>query len=216
MEGQRARAFAGGMLVLLGILFLLDSLGVFALGAAIIGIIFAGGGLAFFYVYLTRRDQWWAVIPGFALIGIGILIIVGELAPGLANLGGALFLGLLGLAFLVIFITKPDFWWAVIPAGTLGTLALVTLVGDVGDGELGGAVFFLGLAVTFAVLALLPLPQGRLRWALIPAGVLAIMGLLLGAGAIGLTAYIWPLILIAGGLALLWLALRPDRRGGAA
>ncbi|MHB0878640.1 MAG: hypothetical protein ACYC5O_21585 [Anaerolineae bacterium] len=218
MEGHRTRAFVGGMLVLLGILFLLDSLGLFALGAAVIGVLFAAGGLAFLYVFFARRDQWWAVIPGFALLGIGILIVVSELAPGLEAWGGAIFLGMLSLAFWVIYLTQREYWWAVIPGGTLTTLAVVTIVGSSGDGELSGAVFFLGLGLTFALLSLLPTPEGRLRWALIPAGVMLLMGLFIAASAVEATAYVWPIALIVGGLALLWRALRSgrDRKGDVA
>ena len=36
-----------------------------------------------------------------------------------------MFLGTIGLSFWVIYLTRRDFWWAVIPGGALMTLALV-------------------------------------------------------------------------------------------
>ena len=67
-----------------------------------------------------------------------------------------------------------------------------------------GGVFFLGLGLTFAVVALLPTSAGRMAWAWIPAGVLALMGLLLMAAAGNLIGYLWPLVIIlAGGFLIL-------------
>lgn len=42
--------------------------------------------------------------------------------------------------------------------------------------------------------------QGRIKWALIPAAVLLVMGLLLGAAAAPLLNYLWPVALILAGL----------------
>lgn len=218
VEGQKIRALVGGALILVGILFLLDSLGLFALGVVAVGVAFAAAGAAFLYVFLSRRDQWWPVIPGFALVGIGVLIILGEVAPGLEWLGGALLLGMLSLAFWVVYLTQRAMWWAIIPGGALATLAVVALLDETAGGHLGGAVFFVGLAATFAVLALLPTPEGRMRWALVPAGILAAIGVLIGVESLGVASYVWPLALIAGGAFLLWRALSrsKSREGGPA
>ncbi len=62
-----------------------------------------------------------------------------------------------------------------------------------------GGVFFLGLGLTFALVALLPSAAGRMTWAWIPAGILAVMGLLLMATSGNLIDYLWPLIIIAAG-----------------
>ncbi|MGH2522891.1 MAG: hypothetical protein ACRDH2_10350, partial [Anaerolineales bacterium] len=63
-------------------------------------------------------------------------------------------------------------------------------------------LFFLGLGLTFMLLAGLPTPQGRMRWPLIPGGILAVMGLLIAIGFGQGINYIWPVALILVGLYL--------------
>jgi hypothetical protein len=81
------------------------------------------------------------------------------------------------------------------------TLAAVSVIP--GDGNLSGGVFFLGMALTFGLLYLLPNPIGKVKWALIPAGILAIFGVLILLGSTGLINYVWPVaLLLAGGVVL--------------
>jgi hypothetical protein len=123
-------------------------------------------------------------------------------------LGGALFLGGIALAFWMIYLVNPDHWWAVIPGGALFTLALVAGLSSVLEGVEMGGVFFLGLGLTFALLALLPAPGERLNWAIIPAIVLLAMGALITAAAAQLIDYVWPSVLILGGLYLIYRIFR--------
>jgi hypothetical protein len=99
-------------------------------------------------------------------------------------------------------------WWAVIPGGVLLTLAIVAGLSENLEGIETGGVFFLGLGLTFALLALLPTGDGKLTWALIPAVVLFLMGLLITAAAAEFINYVWPAALILGGLYLLYRAFR--------
>ena len=69
-------------------------------------------------------------------------------------------------------------------------------------------ILFLGLAATFGLVYFLPTPQGRLKWALWPAAILAIMGLLMTAFVGELAGILWPLILIASGVAVLLRTMR--------
>jgi len=94
---------------------------------------------------------------------------------------------------------RRDFWWAVIPGGTLVTLAVVAALGEVIPGEAVGGIFFLGLAATFGLVYLLPTPQGRMKWAWVPALVLGIMGLLLIVTLGGWINILWPIALILVG-----------------
>jgi hypothetical protein len=71
-----------------------------------------------------------------------------------------------------------------------------------------GGVFFFGLGLTFALLAILPTPEGRLTWAIIPAIVLLVMGALITAAAAQLINYLWPVALVLGGLYLLYRVIR--------
>ena len=122
------------------------------------------------------------------------------------GLTGAIFLGLLGVAFLLVYAFHRDNWWAVIPGGVLLTLAGVTLIP--GEGVLAGGLFFLGLAVTFGLVYILPKPSGRLTWALYPAGILFLIGVLVVLGASNLINYVWPLVLLIAGGFVIYRALR--------
>lgn len=202
MKDNRTGAFAiGALLVALGVLFLLQNFGVFANIANLIWLVlFAAGGLVFLYVFATNQQQWWAVIPGFVLLGLAVLIGFGD---RLGAWGPALFLGSIGLAFWVIFVVRREYWWALIPAGTLSTLAVVAALADQLPGEAVGGVLFLGLAATFGLVYILTGPASQQRWALIPAAILAVLGVLLTLSLGGLINYIWALALIGVGVYLL-------------
>lgn len=210
MNRVGTRILWGVLLIFVGVLFLLQSLGVvrFAvvLWPALIGI----ASLAFLFVFLRApRTNWWAAIPGFVLLGVAGIIALDQLAPELGEVwSGPLFLGGIALAFWVIYLFNPEQWWAVIPGGVLLTLAVVAGLSPVLEGVETGGIFFFGLGLTFALLALLPTPEGRLTWSIIPAIVLMVMGALITAAAAELINYVWPVVLIVGGLYLLYRTFR--------
>jgi hypothetical protein len=199
-------AIGGILLIVVGALLLLQNFGVLGIVVALVwALLFAAGGLVFLYMFLTNRANWWAIIPGFALLGLAALIFLDEFFPGFGDaLGGAIFLGGLGLAFWAIYFQKRQRWWAVIPGGVMLTLALIAGLSSVFEGAGLGGLFFLGLGLTFALLYFLPTPLGRMKWALILAAVLVVMGLLVTAATTGILEYLWAIALIVGGLYLLF------------
>lgn len=160
---------AGGLGFLQAFGFLRDASDVFW------GLVFlaAGGIFLYFFASSFASGGWWAAFPGFVLAGIGVLIL---LPDALDNLGGALFLGAIGLSFWTVYLTGRDRWWAIIPGGVLFTLAVVSALPDklIGGTDSGG-IFFLGLASTFLLVALL----ANMRWAYWPAGALGVFGVFL-------------------------------------
>jgi len=202
------RVLWGVLLIAAGVLFLLDSLGAIAVGAVVWPVIAGAASLAFLFVFVSApRSNWWAAIPGFVLLGLSGTILLDRLLPAIGEAwGGTLFLGGIGLAFWVVYLVNTQNWWAIIPGGVLFTLAFVAGPWQGVKSPETGSVFFFGLGLTFALLALLPTPQGRLTWALIPAVVLLTMGVLLTAAASELMNYFWPVALVAGGLYLLYRA----------
>ncbi|MBC7259722.1 MAG: hypothetical protein H5T65_10790 [Chloroflexi bacterium] len=215
MKRLDVRLVFGAVLVLAGLLFLLDNLGVLAgAGDLFWAALFAVGGAAFLYRYATDRMHWWALIPGFTLLGLAAVIALEALPLGdTGAISGGIFLGAIGLAFWAIYLTRRDFWWALIPGGVLVTLGVVAALAEKAQGEAVGGIFFLGLAATFGGLYFLPTPQGRQTWAAIPAVILGAMGVFLLVGAAVSLSYVLPAALILAGLVLLWRALVP--RGGA-
>lgn len=208
MKWLESRLFWGVVLIVAGVLFLLQNLFGVQLGGIFWSALFILGGLFFLSVFYTERANWWAIIPGFTLVGIGLLIGLGTVFPAAEDvLGGTIVLGSISLSFFFIYLLNRDFWWALIPTGVLATLAVViafeNLLTDFGFVSL----FFLGMALTFAVVALVPTPQGKMTWSWIPAGILGLMGIIFGAFSGAFMAYLTPLILILGGGFLIYRAM---------
>lgn len=171
MDKDRRVTWIAGLLIGVGVLNLLVRAGwMIGVGGWLWGLLFLAGGGAFLWLYARDRQQWWAVFPGFGLVGLAAAVLMG-------NAGGVLFLALLGLAFALVYSADRRRWWAIVPAGALATLALVAWLEAWRPGYEAGWVFFLGLAATFAALLLQPAEQ-RQRWAVYPALALALLALL--------------------------------------
>jgi hypothetical protein len=196
----------GALLIILGLLFLLQSLNIISGTWTLLwSVLFGLGGVAFLYVFVNDRSKnWWSIIPGFTLLGLAALLFLELLFPSAGEWGGGLFLGAIGLSFWAIYLTRREFWWAVIPAGVLSTLAVVATLPSFVSGDLSGGLFFIGIGLTFTLVYLLPTTEGRMKWALIPAGILIVMGLLVMAASASLINYFWPLVLVALGVYVLW------------
>ncbi len=203
-------AAAGVLLIGAGSLLLLQNLTEIRFAWDLIwALLFAVSGILFLLVYQRDHEHWWSLIPGFTLLAIGALIGLEGILPGeIGDWGGAIVLGGISLAFWGVYYARRDFWWALIPAGTLLTLAVAVGFSSVLEGDLFVGVFFLGLALTFAALSLVRRPEGSMRWALIPAGVMAVMGVIFLATATDLFGFVWPAVIILGGLLLLYQGLR--------
>jgi hypothetical protein len=192
----------GVLLVTVGTLALVGNLGwVFNPSGTLWGLAFLLLGGLFLFTFYLARERWWALIPGFTLLGLGSVILLGG-----ATWSGALFLGAIGAGFLAVFWADRRHWWAIIPGGTLLTLALVAR-GDADNSAASGGLFFLGLALTFLVVYLLPGDGGnRHRWAMYPAFALLALAGLAGGWFDGLARvwnYVWALALVGVGLYML-------------
>ncbi|MCJ7715706.1 MAG: hypothetical protein MUO54_04205 [Anaerolineales bacterium] len=203
MSKDRSSLIWGGILILAGVLFLLQEINI--LGNAwqyLWLILMAAGSAVFLWIYFTKKDQWWAIIPGLTLLGLsfsGFESIL-NIFPG-SNLSGAVFLGCIGLAFWLVYLRRQDQWWAISPGGVLVTLAAVAGFEKI----LGGSevIFFLGLAATFALVGVLP-SQVDTRWAFIPAAILAVLGIALFDPFKSAMLVIWPVALVALGVYILF------------
>jgi hypothetical protein len=212
MERVEWRIWVGILLVAVGALLLLQTFSLLHfLWEAVWAILFAAGGVVFLVVFLGSEERWWAAIPGMALLGIGALI--GLSILGLADaIGGAAFLGALSLAFWLVYLRRHQNWWAVIPGGVLLTLAWVAGLEQIVPWVETGGLFFVGLALTFGLVYLLPTPQGRMTWALIPAAILFVVGLIVIFATTPMLRFLWPAVLILGGGYLVLRALWSSQR----
>jgi len=210
MKRLEASFIAGLLLIGAGLLFLLTNLGVIGSAIATLwALIFVLCGGAFLRVYTNDHARWWALIPGCTLLGLGVLIGLDQFdLVGAGTWGGALFLGAISLGFWLVYLTGPARWWAIIPGGTLLTLAAIAGLSDRWPGTDLGWLFFLGLALTFGLVYLDPTAGRRRTWALYPAVGLAAMALLVMASLGSTLNILWPIVMILAGLYLGYRALR--------
>jgi hypothetical protein len=195
----------GGALILFGVLFLLNNFHIvdISVGAVFAGI-FVLAGLIFLIVFLLDREQWWALIPGFVLMGVGATILTGEyLRTGSVDVGGAVMLIFIALPFWIIYILKRDFWWALFPAGEMTSIAALTLVPGKYE-DLGVSIMFFGWAATFVLVYFL----AKQKWALWPTLGLLVMAIAFLAGAFDIFGYLWPIVIIGAGAYLIYRAMR--------
>ncbi len=195
LGGHWWASFPGFTLVGLGAVILLpNSMG------EIGGAIFLGGiALSFWWVFFSARvERWWALIPAGVLTALSVMIIV---AQRYEKFGGAIFLGGIGLAFFAVYFTeRTERWWALIPGGVLCTLAGVTIAAErFGNFQTAG-FFFLGLAFTFLLVAVM----ARMSWAYWPALILGVMGVLGMASLLDMANYVYAVGFIAAGGFLLY------------
>ena len=201
MKRYDYRVLIGIVLILGGILMLLDRInilknatnffwaGLLAIAAAI-----------FLYWFFSDRSRWWAAIPGFTLAGMA----ASSFLLDRIGWGGLAFLGGMGVGFWAVYLRRTDQWWAIIPGGVLLTLGVSSALTEAFRVSDTGGIFFIGLGLTFLLVALL----ARMRWAYIPAGVLLVFGFFLGAPFTGVLGYAWIGVLLLAGFLLVISAIR--------
>jgi hypothetical protein len=197
------RILIGAALILGGILMLLDKTGVLK-GATDFfwaGLLAIAAGIFLFW-FFSDRSKWWAAIPGFTLAGMA----ASTLLLDKIGWGGLAFLGGIGVGFWAVYFRQPAQWWAIIPGGVLLTLGFTSALTEAFNVVETGGVFFVGLGLTFLLVALL----ARMKWAFIPAGVLLLLGFFLGTPFVGVLEYAWIGILLIAGIVLVISATRSN------
>lgn len=202
MKGSLTRTILALLLILGGIVLLLENMGFLqAWRSWSWAMVFGGGGLLFLTVYASDRRQWWALIPGTSLIGVGLLIFLNTVRAVPDEVGAGVMLLCISLAFWIIFLNDRNQWWALIPGGVLVVVAVIPIVAMGLSGPVVGGLFFIGIGLVFTVLYLFSFSNPDLRWAKFPAIPLLLIGLLVMFAAQLLTW--WPLLLVLLGVYLL-------------
>ncbi len=158
---------------------------------------------------LQPHDRYFAAL---LLIGSGALVLLFQWTQ--INLIGLLILPALAAAFLIWGFYTRRFGF-VIPGCILLGLGIPIFVVQAFpnlSAPTTGGVFVLGLALGFATIAALSLFFKKAWWPLIPAGVLGLIGVLLAGGESGLSILrlidiLWPLVLLAIGLYILFVPI---------
>ena len=202
------RLFLGIFFLFVGLAALFSNLGYISLEKYFWPALLAGGGLIFLFFFLASKSNWWAAIPGCILLSIGLTSALPWIAPGLeARMGGPMVLAGISLGFWLVYLRTPGNWWAIIPAGVMLSVASMTLISTASGLETAG-IFFIGLGLTFALVALLPGASLRMGWPWIPAGILLLMGFLFISSASRLASLVLPGAMILGGIVLVFRAFR--------
>jgi hypothetical protein len=196
-----------------GVMFFLalTTLVVDSAGGEWIGVLFLVVlALSFLVVYLNNRLRTWALLVAYILAVLSV-------APAMASVGGEImayygpvFLFAVALPFYILYFRSANNWWAIIPAGVLTVLALITVFAIAGwirnesQGGYANAILMSGFAVTFAVVWL----RHTKPWA----KIVAVVFMLIAVASVFFASYyhmFWPVAIILGGVYLFYTALRP-------
>ena len=92
--------------------------------------VLAAIALPFLVVFLRDRAQWWALIPAYVLLAVGLM--VGLTASGVLSelLIPAYVMFAVAIPFLVVFALNPKEWWPLIPGGIMTVIGLAFLVAE--------------------------------------------------------------------------------------
>ena len=166
--------------------------------------------LSFLIVYLNNRTRTWALLVAYIL---GVLSIAPAMASGggdTAAYFGSVFFLAIALPFFLLYFRSSENWWAIIPAGVMIVLAVITTLAIAGwirnenQGGYANALLMAGFATTFAVVWL----RHSKPWAKIVTIVFAA----LTVGSVFFATYsqiFWPVAIIFVGAYLFFTALRP-------
>lgn len=130
--------------------------------------------LPFWVVFaIDRRENWWALIPGWVFTALTAVILLSDTLSG--ELMGSLVLFAIGLPFLVVFLINRSNWWALIPAGVLCGIGLILLFVNQAPGTWIGALVLLIISLPF-LFVYVRVPKQW--WAIIPGGILLVLAVI--------------------------------------
>lgn len=123
---------------------------------------------------LNRKENWWALIPGWVTAVISLIVLASESWPG--ETIGALVMWSISLPFIIVFLRNRSYWWALIPGFIMAGMGLVVLLSTEDLGVIMGTFVMLVIALPFFGIFFFTKGQW---WAIIPAGILTTLGLII-------------------------------------
>lgn len=108
MKKDQSRLVWGALLILAGVMFMLQELNILGNAFQYLWLLMMGAGAGvFLWIYFTKPEQWWAIIPGLTLFGLVFVALedILNLLPGSGWSGGGVS-GLYRSGFLVDLLTK--------------------------------------------------------------------------------------------------------------
>lgn len=136
------------------------------------------GGLGVYAIYATDRSERWMLIISYVLLAIALMVALITLDILRGSLIATYVLTAIGVVFLYIYLSERTHWWFVIPAYVLlaiGVMVGLIEVGILEDNLIASYVMF-SIAIPFFVVFA---RDRNLWWALIPGGIMGLIGLAL-------------------------------------
>ncbi len=195
--------FWGAVLVLIGIFFLVTRTTSFRINDPWLGMAFSGGISLLFFAsyYFSGVQKWGWLFPACIFAGITLTVLLTVIFP-VAEGGWVAAPVLLSIAapFLVAYyLDREKRRWALIPAYAMVAVTFIASLADLIQGEAVALLVMLLIGLPFL---LIYLTNRTRRWGLIVFIVLAVIGVI-PVLTTGLSNFIWPLFLIAGGALVL-------------
>jgi hypothetical protein len=102
--------------------------------------------IPFLVVYFRNKENWWALIPAYTMIVIGIMVGLIETDILRSMLIPAYVFLAIAIPFFVVYFRNKDYWWALIPGGILGLVGFGFLLSEsIGEFLLPAALIAAGL-----------------------------------------------------------------------
>lgn len=204
-QSKKSGVVLGGLLIIFGGMALLET--VTDLGAWVWVAVLTIGGLLVYGAYATDRAEKWLLIISYTMLAVAGLVTLLTLGVLDDPFVPTYVLLAIALPFVVAFLLDRTKWGLLIPAYVLlvvGVMVPLTDLGVINDFLIVSLILF-AIAIPFFVVYA---RNTKNWWALIPAGVLTIIGI---AFLIAETAvqYIGPVVLVIIGL---WIITRAFTR----
>jgi len=170
LEKAKSNLVYGGLLVLVGVAYLLNNLDIiFIENEVVVSMVFVAIGAYLFFTFAKTKAMGF-LITGSIFTFIGLVIWL-ESIPGFDDqFIGVIVLWTAAALFGYGFLKNSENWGFLIPAGVLFTIgSMVWLDMILYNDDVLGSVFFLGLGSTFGFLYLIRSQKNKLDWAKVPA-----------------------------------------------
>lgn len=185
----------GGLLIIIGALALLDTF--IELSPWVWVGILAAGAVAIYGVYTIDRTDRWLLIVAYAMLAVAGLVALLTLNVLADSYVATYVMFAIGLPFLIAFLQNRTRWGLLIPAYVLFVIGVFVPLTETGVLEDTVTVTFIlfAIAIPFFVVYI---RDTKNWWALIPGGILAVIGLafLIAEGAV---AYVFGAVFIIAG-----------------
>ncbi|HOU13241.1 MAG TPA: hypothetical protein PKZ84_08985 [Anaerolineae bacterium] len=102
--------------------------------------------LPFVVVFLRDHNSWWALIPAYVLIAVGVMVALIDTGVLGDLMVPAYVMFAIAIPFFVVYIRNPREWWPLIPGGIMAVIGSAFVL-SAGAAQSLGAVVLIGVGV---------------------------------------------------------------------